>query len=237
MDNKNSIFLIDKPAGWTSFDVVAKLRSEIRKQLIASSERPIAKSEIRVGHAGTLDPFATGLLIILIGKATKRQVELMKLNKEYEATLFLGATSTTGDPEGTITSTPSRYSEAQSKNDSAPTTKEIEDTLKKFTGDMEQTPPQYSAIKINGQRAYKLARAGIKADLKSRKIKIYKTKLLNYTWPKLKIKVNCSSGTYIRTLAEDIGKELGCGAYLTELRRTKIGNFDIKDAISIDKAI
>lgn len=265
---ENGILLIDKPSGWTSFDVVAKIRGQLRKKLQTNSEQPIVKDKIKVGHAGTLDPFATGLLVILVGKETKKQADYMKLDKEYEATLELGATSTTGDPEGIITLSdhiipifqchserPKGVEESLSTfsghpgqdkgfpdpstapQDDKPTLAQIEVTLKKFIGEIEQTPPQYSAIKVNGQRAYKLARSGIKTDLKPRKIKVSEIELLDYKWPKLKIGVKCSSGTYIRTLAEDIGKALGCGAYLTELRRTKIGKFDIKDAKKIDVLI
>ncbi|MDD3481259.1 MAG: tRNA pseudouridine(55) synthase TruB [Patescibacteria group bacterium] len=215
----NKILLIDKPAGFTSFDVVAKIRGKLR------SENPGKK--IKVGHTGTLDPFATGLLVLLLGSATKEQDKYMKLDKEYEATLKLGHTSTTGDPEGVIEKT----------SDKVPTTFEIKKVLKEFTGEIEQVPPAFSAIKVNGERAYKLARAGKEVNIKARKITIYEVKLLRYDYPKLEIQVRCSSGTYVRTLAEDIGKKLGTGAYLTNLRRTKVGEFDIKDASSLDEAI
>ncbi|MDD5693315.1 MAG: tRNA pseudouridine(55) synthase TruB [Patescibacteria group bacterium] len=262
MDNKEGIYLIDKPANWTSFDVVAKVRSELRKQSEANGKEPITKSKLRVGHAGTLDPFATGLLIILVGTKTKKQNDYMKLDKEYIATLFLGAISTTGDPEGIITSfypvipNPSvchprvsgdsigvnsvkesrslHFSRDDTQTKPAITKKKINEVLSSFIGEIEQIPPQYSAIKINGQRAYELARKGEKVELKPRKIKLYDIEILSYKWPMLKILVNCSSGTYIRALAEDIGKSLGCGAYLTALRRTKIGNYSIDDAKKIE---
>ena len=229
----DQILLINKPTGWTSFDVVAKVRSTLNstEQTTANKQSPsvqIPKKKTKVGHAGTLDPFAAGLLIILIGKATKDQGRFMKLDKGYEATLRLGYTSTTGDPEGTI-------SETSSIKQRAPDEAQISKVLKDFTREINQTPPAYSAIKVNGQRAYKLARAGLSVKLKPRLIKIYKLAVLDYKYPKLTIKVECSSGTYVRTLAEDIGKALGTGAYLTALRRTKIGQYKIEDASEIGK--
>ena len=234
----NKILLIDKPVGWTSFDVVARIRGEIRKKLNEKSNSELANDKrqttndapkrIRVGHAGTLDPFATGLLIVLVGDATKEQDRFMKLDKEYEATLKLGYVSTTGDPEGVINQTPIT-------NYRLPNLEEIKKILKKFTGEIEQTPPIYSAIKIDGQRAYKLARRGQKVEMKPRKVTIYGLEIIKYDYPSLELRVGCSSGTYIRTLAEDIGKALDSGAYLTDLRRTKIGKYSIDNAISIGK--
>lgn len=211
----NEIILVDKPSGWTSFDVVAKIRGKFR------AENPGQK--IKVGHAGTLDPFATGLLIVLVGDATKQQDKFMKLDKEYEATLKLGYTSTTGDPEGTVEKIPNTKYQI-------PNGDQVKEILSLFSGVIEQTPPKYSAIKINGQRAYKLARAGREVKIEPRKITINELSIISYQFPILKIRVGCSSGTYIRTLAEDIGKKLGCGAYLTELRRTKVGKYSIEDA-------
>ena len=203
------IIFVDKPAGMTSFGVVARVRRVL-------SER--AGKKVKVGHTGTLDPFATGLLILMAGKATKKAMEFTKLDKVYEATIRLGATSSTGDPEGEITvqQTEVDYSRAQ-----------IEAVLQKFVGKIEQTPPVFSAIKVDGQRAYKLARAGKSVEMPTRTVEIYAIDLLDYVAPYLKIRAHVSSGTYIRTLAEDIGKELGCGAYCTELRRTRIAEYDI----------
>lgn len=203
------IIFVDKPAGMTSFGVVARVRRVL-------SER--AGKKVKVGHTGTLDPFATGLLILMAGKATKKAMEFTKLDKVYEATIRLGATSSTGDPEGEITvqQTEVDYSRAQ-----------IEAVLQKFVGKIEQTPPVFSAIKVDGQRAYKLARAGKSVEMPTRTVEIYTIDLLDYVAPYLKIRAHVSSGTYIRTLAEDIGKELGCGAYCTELRRTRIAEYDI----------
>lgn len=225
------IVLIDKPAGWTSFDVCAKFRSKIRANYQSQGHKP-TKRQLRVGHAGTLDPFATGLLIILLGDSTKRADEFLKLDKVYQATIYLGATSSTGDPEGEISSV----------DDRQPTRSEVERVLRQFVGEITQTPPAYSAIKIDGQRAYKLARTGKTVELPSRQVSIYSLELLDYSYPELKIRTHVSSGTYIRTLAADIGQALGTGAYCSQLRRTQIGNYDIERALeltesNIDKAL
>lgn len=205
------IIFVDKPSGMSSFGAVARVRRLL-------SEREGHK--VKVGHTGTLDPFATGLLILLAGKATKKAPELTKLDKVYEATIRLGATSSTGDPEGEITIANEKPEISREK---------IIETLARFVGEIEQTPPAFSAIKINGQRAYKLARAGKTVDMPKRKVTIYELELLEYASPYLKIRTHVSSGTYIRTLAEDIGEALGCGAYTTELRRTKIADYDIAE--------
>ena len=210
----DEILLIDKPAGMSSFGVVARVRRQLSQQV---------GHKVKVGHTGTLDPFATGLLILLVGKATKRSGEFLKLDKWYEATIRLEYVSTTGDVEGEI-------SEVSDKGVSAD---EIEIVLKKFTGEILQKVPRYSAVKINGRRAYDLARKGIEVEMPRRKVTIYALELVSYKWPELKIKCNVSSGTYIRALGEDIGEELGVGGYLTELRRTRIGDYKIEDATSL----
>lgn len=210
---EDGILLVDKPAGWTSFDVCAKIRGQIRSQYTARGEKP-TKRQLKVGHAGTLDPFATGLLIILLGDATSQADSFLKLDKVYEATFRLGKTSSTGDPEGEFTEV----------SDRIPTKSEVEQALQQFVGEITQTPPAYSAIKINGQRAYKLAREGKTVDMPSRQVTIYSIELLDYTYPEVKIRTNVSSGTYIRTLAQDIGHILATGAYCTVLRRTHISD-------------
>lgn len=215
----NKVLLIDKPTDWTSFDVVAKIRNAARAAT--------GNKKIKVGHAGTLDPFATGLLIVLIGNETKNQDNFMKQDKEYEATLKLGFTSTTGDPEGEI----------QEFSNVVPNIENITETISKFLGEITQTPPIYSAIKIDGKRAYEYARCGQEVEIKSRKVRINKINLISYNYPELKIKIDCSSGTYVRTLAEDIGKFLETGAYLTELRRTKIGQYNANKALTINDAL
>ena len=213
---EDQIILVDKPAGISSFGVVAKIRRELRDEF---------GHKVKVGHTGTLDPFATGLLILLSGKMTKKSNEFLKLDKIYEAEMKLGFISTTGDPEGEVT----EYSSQKIK----PTKAEIESCINSFIGEIDQTVPKFSAIKINGERAYKLARSGADFKTPTRKITIFRIEILDYSYPTLKIRCHVSSGTYIRTLAEDIGKKLGTGAYLTALRRTKIGDYHIEDAKQI----
>ena len=205
-----AIIFVDKPSGMSSFGAVARVRRILSQQ---------EGHKVKVGHTGTLDPFATGLLILLAGKATKKAPELTKKDKVYEATIRLGETSTTGDPEGEITQTGAEL----------PTIEKIQEVLKQFTGKIEQRPPAFSAIKINGQRAYKLARAGKDFEIPTRTVEIYELELIDYSEPELKIRTHVSSGTYIRTLAEDIGKALGCGAYCSALRRTRIADYDIAE--------
>lgn len=213
----DGILLIDKPAGLTSFNVVARVRRQL-------SERTGKK--VKVGHTGTLDPFATGLLIIVVGKYCKQAAEFSKLDKEYEATIRLGQTSSTGDPEGEITDVASLR----------PSKIQIEQVLAHFRGEIEQTPPQFSAIKIDGQRAYKLARAGRVVEMPKRRINVYSLELIKYTYPKLVIRCHVSSGTYIRTLAEDIGRRLQTGAYTTALRRKAVGQWQVDSAQSLDSS-
>ena len=205
--------LINKPSGITSHDVVDELRK-------------ITKIK-KIGHAGTLDPFATGLLILGIGREfTKKLSIFQKKDKEYVATLRLGAESDTFDRDGKIVEKPV---------EKIPEREEIEKVLKNFLGEIEQIPPAFSAKKVKGRKLYELARKGIKVEPKPQKVKIYEISILEYKFPYLKIKVECSSGTYIRSLANDIGKKLGCGAYVEELTRTKIGEFSIKNAVELSK--
>ena len=210
----DDILVIDKPAEMTSFGVVARIRRVLSREL---------GKKAKVGHTGTLDPFATGLMLIVTGKKCKDAGQFSKLDKTYEATIRLGQTSSTGDPEGDIT----EVSERQ------PSRAEIDTAIKKFTGKIEQRPPIYSAIKINGQRAYKLARDGQEVEIPLRTITIYELEILDYTYPELKIRTHVSSGTYIRTLASDIGAALGVGAYCTVLRRTRVGEYTIAQASTL----
>ena len=212
---EDEVILMDKPAGISSFGVVAKVRGFLRNKF---------GHKVKVGHTGTLDPFATGLLILLSGKMTRKSNEFLKLDKEYIADLKLGFKSSTGDPEGKI----------EKVNDRIPDAEEIDRILHTFIGEIEQTPPKYSAIKINGQRAYKLARKGVDFEMPVRKVKIYNMDVLEYEYPRLMIRCQVSSGTYIRTLAEDIGMKLGVGAYLTALRRTRIGEYSVEKAKTLD---
>lgn len=207
----DEILLIDKPAGMTSFGVVARLRRVLSKQ---------EGKKVKVGHTGTLDPFATGLMIIVTGRMCRRAMEFTKLDKWYEAEIILGTESTTGDPEGEL----SRIS------DKKPDEGEIKQVLQKFTGKIEQTPPAFSAVKVNGRRAYQLAREGKEVDIPKRTITIYTLELIEYDYPVLKLRTHVSSGTYVRSLAADIGKELKTGAYCQNLRRIKIADYDVKNA-------
>jgi tRNA pseudouridine55 synthase len=219
------ILLVDKPADWTSFDVVNYVR-----KMVAQAEGKKPKN-VKVGHTGTLDPFATGLLVLLIGKEyTKKAGELSKLDKTYEVTMKLGETSTTGDPE----------SEIEAVSDTDPGVEAVKTALKRFTGEIEQVPPVFSAIKINGQRAYKLAREGKEVVIPPRKVTINRLELVDYTYPEVKFIAEVTSGTYIRSLVEDIGKTLVTGAYTATLRRTRIGDFSVENAtlatqVKIDK--
>jgi tRNA pseudouridine55 synthase len=207
----DEIILIDKPTGMTSFGVVARIRRILTQQ---------AGKKVKVGHCGTLDPFATGLLILVTGKMTRKAMEYTKFDKMYEATIRLGQTSTTGDPEGEILDVSNRQ----------PSRDEVEMAARQFIGEIEQRPPIYSAIKVGGQRAYKLAREGKEVEIPTRKVTIYSLEVMGYTYPELKIRTHVSSGTYIRTLAEDIGKALEVGAYCTQLRRAAIHDWKVEDA-------
>ena len=212
---KQDIILIDKPAGLSSFGVVARVRRRLSIE---------AGKKVKVGHTGTLDPFATGLLILLTNKATKLSNQFLKLDKWYEATICLGKTSTTGDPEGEITD---QHVEV------IPTFEEVKTVVSKFVGKITQTVPVFSAVKINGQRAYQLARRGEAVSMPTRQIEIYAIEILSYNYPELVIRTHVSSGIYIRTLGEDIGKALGVGAYLTALRRTQVGDYQIKNTVKL----
>ena len=210
--------LIDKPAGITSFGVVARVRRVLKQKL--------GKKKIKVGHTGTLDPFATGLLVLLYGKETKNAMNLTKLDKVYEAEFTLGQISSTGDPEGEI---------SKSSNFQVPTIEQIQNEINRnFLGKIEQTPPAFSAIKIDGQRAYDLARKGADFEIPKRTVEIFSFEILDYNFPILKVRTHVSSGTYIRSLAEDLGKNLGCSAYCSKLRRTKIANLDVSNAIKLE---
>lgn len=210
----DGIILIDKPVGWTSFDVVAKIRG-----IVSTGQQ----KRVKVGHSGTLDPFASGLLIIFLGSYTKQAEQFTKLDKTYEVTLKLGEHSTTGDPEGDKSVVSKRI----------PSQSELEATLAKLTGQQMQKPPIYSAIKINGQRSYDLARQGKAVELEPRAVTIFKNLLVSYSYPEVRFTSHVSSGTYIRSLVEDIGESLGVGAYTTDLKRTRIADYDLKDAISV----
>ncbi len=214
------VLLIDKPLNWTSFQVVNKLRGRIKKKFDIK--------KIKVGHAGTLDPLATGLLIICTGKFTKKIDQYQGQIKEYTGEITVGATTPSYDLETKI-------------NASFPvshiTEKLIYNTTKQFIGEINQKPPIFSAVKKDGKRLYKLAREGKSVEIKFRKITIEEFEITEINLPKITFKVVCSKGTYIRSLAYDFGKALNSGAYLSKLRRTKIGDFKVEDAIEINNFI
>lgn len=214
----DGILLVDKPTGWTSFDVVNYVRGVIAR---AEGKKP---KQVKVGHTGTLDPLATGLLVLVIGSYCKRAQEFSKLDKTYEVAMTLGSTSSTGDEEGEKTVVRSKQ----------PVASEIGKVLEAFTGEIMQTPPIYSAIKVGGQRAYKLARAGQEVKLEPREVKVYSLQLIVYRYPEVKFMADVSSGTYIRSLVEDIGKNLETGAYMSGLVRTSVGQFKLSDAVQVE---
>jgi tRNA pseudouridine55 synthase len=208
------VLLIDKPLDWTSFDVVRKIRNTLKIK--------------KVGHAGTLDPLATGLLIVCTGKFTKKINEYMAQEKEYTGKITLGA------------STPTYYIEIEPENLKSPegiTEEMIRETTKQFTGEILQTPPIHSAIKQKGKPVYLLARKGIDVVLEPRKITIHDFEITDIEMPVVSFKVVCTTGTYIRSLANDFGNALGCGGYLSKLRRTRIGNFKVEDAMTIEEFV
>ena len=213
------ILYIDKPLGWTSFDAVKRLRGMILRRY--------GIKKFKVGHAGTLDPLATGVMIICTGKATKRIEELQAGVKEYVAEIALGATTPSFDLETEIDATyPTDHI----------TRELVEDVLKKFTGRIEQVPPAYSACKVDGHRAYKAARRGESVDLKPKVLVIDEIELLSYSRNSITVRVVCSKGTYIRALARDIGESLESGAHLTGLRRTRVGDVEVGRCLSVDDA-
>ncbi|MDR2192436.1 MAG: tRNA pseudouridine(55) synthase TruB [Endomicrobium sp.] len=203
------LLLIDKPAGLTSFAVAHKIKNILNVK--------------KTGHCGTLDPAATGLLLILVGRAVKMQETFMKKDKVYTSSFLLGTVTDTGDLDGNIVS----------KKDFSDITQDmIEKELNRFKGEILQTPPMYSAINHNGQKLYKLARKGITVERKPRKVFIKEAKLLSYNNGTIDVRIECSSGTYIRSIAADLGEVLGCGASVSALRREKIDIYDVKDAVT-----
>ncbi|MDQ3178899.1 MAG: tRNA pseudouridine(55) synthase TruB [Acidobacteriota bacterium] len=227
----DGVLIIDKPAGITSHDVVARVRRILKTR--------------RIGHTGTLDPFATGVMVILVGKATRLAQFLDKDAKEYEAVVRFGFETDTGDLTGNLKFQVSGF-KFQVSDSKTVSIEEIKSVLENFRGEIEQTPPMYSAKKVNGKKLYEFARKGIEIERKSVKVMIYELQITNY---KLKektdnfglwtldfgLKVSCSAGTYIRTLAQDIGRKFGVGAHLAELRRTRAGKFEISNAVTLEE--
>lgn len=214
------ILYIDKPYGWTSFDAVKRVRGALLKRM--------KLKKLKVGHAGTLDPLATGVIMVCTGKATKLIEQLQAHTKEYVAEIALGATTPSFDLETEIDATyPTSH-----------ITRELtEETLKQFIGAIKQVPPAFSACKVNGERAYKIARRGDEVEIKAKLLVIDEIELLNFTQQSITIRVVCSKGTYIRALARDIGKALGSGGHLTALRRTRIGDINVGQCLSVDETV
>lgn len=215
---EGEIFYINKPLHWTSFDVVKRVRIQILRRL--------HRKKIKVGHAGTLDPLATGVIIVCTGRATKQIERLQAGTKEYVATLQLGATTPSYDLETEVDATyPYEHITRQ----------QIEETLTLFQGSIKQVPPAFSACKVDGTRAYKMARKGKEVELQAKELVIDEIELLDFNPPLATIRVVCSKGTYIRALARDIGSALGSGAHLTSLERTRVGDVTINDCLNIDE--
>lgn len=213
------VAVVDKPLTWTSSDVVRKLKYLLRK---------LGYPKIKIGHAGTLDPLATGVLIVCIGKATKRVVEIQSGEKEYVADVMLGATTPSGDLEHPIDATyPTDHI----------TREKIEEALASLTGERFQVPPVYSAKMIDGKRAYEYAREGEEVEMRKALINIFEIEILELSMPLLRIRVRCSKGTYIRSLAIEIGEALGSGAHLSALRRTRSGEYLVEDAWELDELV
>ena len=209
----DGLILVDKPSGWSSFDVVAKIRGVLKHE---------TGRKIKVGHTGTLDPLATGLMIVVVGSYCKRAQEFSKLDKTYEVTMKLGETSTTGDEEG----------EKTLVSNKRPCDEHVVGAVKSFVGTIMQTPPAFSAVKIGGKRAYKLAREGKEVVIEPRQVHINSIIFKNYEFPLVSFVADVSSGTYIRSLVQDIGEKLEVGAYMSALRRTKVGTFNLNvDAV------
>jgi tRNA pseudouridine55 synthase len=223
----DGIINLDKPAVISSASAVARV-----KRLLPRGTK--------IGHAGTLDPFATGVLLLLVGKATKQCERLMGEAKRYEATIKLGATTATLDPEspeepfsGGTGLQPMLDGSEQLHGLKTPAP--VDEALQRFVGQIQQRPPAFSAMKVGGQRAYKLARSGKTVQLQPRTVHVYGIELVDYAWPFLRLRVECGRGTYVRSLARDIGETLGVGGYLTQLRRTRIGPFELSSAVTLEQ--
>lgn len=205
------IIVVDKPCGFTSHDVVAVVRRKLKMR--------------RVGHAGTLDPLATGVLVILVGRSTQLFSKFVSFDKAYQATLRLGTKTHTADIQGEV---------VQEKPFDGVTRQAVEDAFTKFTGSIDQIPPMVSAVKFQGERLYKLARRGVTVERVARKVRIDVLKVKSFDLPHVEFYLECSKGTYVRQVAEDVGEALGCGACITEIRRTKVGPFTIDGSVKLE---
>jgi tRNA pseudouridine55 synthase len=205
------ILVVNKPNGLTSHDVVARIRRKLGMK--------------KVGHAGTLDPLATGVLVILLGKSTKLFDKFVGFDKAYRATMILGRKTTSADIQGETTA---------ERNFSHVKKEDVENVFLQFVGESLQIPPMYSALKVNGQKLYQLARKGLQIEREARKVKIETLKLLRFSPPEVEFYMECSKGTYVRQLAEDVGERLGCGACISQIERTKVGSFSIDQAVNLE---
>jgi tRNA pseudouridine55 synthase len=208
----HGLLVLDKPGGPTSRDLVNRVQKWFPRGT-------------KVGHAGTLDPLATGVLVVGVGQATRLTEYVQRMGKTYHTTLTLGARSDTDDADGTVTPVPGA---------AAPTAERVDEVLRQFVGEVEQVPPAYSAAKVTGQRAYDLARRGADVSLSARPVRINRVERLAYEYPVLELEIDCGKGTYIRAIARDLGDRLGCGAYVHTLRRTRIGPFLAEDRVQLD---
>lgn len=206
----DGFLIVDKPSGMTSHDVVVIIRKKFQFR--------------RIGHAGTLDPLATGVLVVLLGQATKLFEKFSSFDKAYNATLMLGTTTDTADIQGKVLSQAPYHEITQAK---------VEKVFSQFIGEIEQIPPMVSAVKVNGKRLYRLARKGIEVKREPRKIKISSLQLVDFSLPEVKFSLECSKGTYVRKLAEDVGAQLGCGGCISQIRRTRVGHFTIDQAVRL----
>ncbi|HNS12797.1 MAG TPA: tRNA pseudouridine(55) synthase TruB [Bacteroidia bacterium] len=221
MNFAQHIFLFNKPYKWTSFDVVAKVKGAIIASLKRNATNPDLRIKLKVGHAGTLDPLATGLLIVCTGANTKKIQEIQDAEKEYRGTFFLGARTASHDLESEV------FEQEKVKTIDPDLLKQV---VQSFIGKQNQTPPAFSAVKVDGRRAYSLAREGKKPIINSKEIEIKAFEITKIDLPELHFRVVCSKGSYIRVLAHDFGEKLGTGAYLSSLCRTRIGNYLLSDA-------
>lgn len=214
---EGTFVIVDKPLRWTSFDIVNKFRYILSRKL--------GVKRIKVGHAGTLDPLATGVVVICTGKHTKLIEQTMGLRKTYEATIRLGATTPSYDLETEIDATYPMEGVDRER---------IEAALETFVGEIDQVPPLFSAVRIDGKRAYEHARKGDDVALPPKRVVVYSIEVLECDLPDVRVRIECGRGTYIRSLARDLGEKLGCGGHLTQLRRTRVGSYDVRDAIGVE---
>ncbi|XAL99002.1 tRNA pseudouridine(55) synthase TruB [Phycisphaeraceae bacterium D3-23] len=216
------LLVVDKPVGWSSMDVCRKVRWAVRRGL----DPQLGKRKVKVGHAGTLDPLATGVVVVCVGKATKQVDRLMGSTKVYVAGVNLSGFTASDDAE---------YEPELVEVESPPTREEVEAALAQQVGVIQQVPPSFSAVHVDGKRAYKSARAGEAVKINARPVRIDAIEVVRYAWPTLELRITCGKGTYIRSIARDLGKSLGTGGYLTGLRRTASGQFRVEDATEVER--